>query len=210
MVKVEETSIIQWGLASFTLPGEKISGDMHIVKPFENGVLVGVIDGLGHGIEAEAAAKSAVAVLEKYPHESIITLLRRTHRELLMTRGAVMSLASFNTVDETMTWLSVGNVEGILLRADKNVSPSREMIILRGGVVGYQLPQPYATVHPISRSDTLIFATDGIMNNFYDDLNIRESPQTIAEKICSRCRKGNDDALVLVVKYMGKSDEIKY
>lgn len=196
--------IIQWGHASFTLPGEKKSGDVHVVKHFPDGVLVSVIDGLGHGSEAEVAAKAAVSVLERYPHESVMSLLRRTHEELRMTRGVVMSLASINTVEHTMTWLSVGNVEGILLRADRNAVPSREMILLRGGVVGYQLPQPYASVHPLSRGDTLVFATDGIQNSFYDDLNIHDPAQVIADKTCSRYCKGNDDALVLAVKYFGK------
>ncbi|MBI2428633.1 MAG: SpoIIE family protein phosphatase [Ignavibacteriales bacterium] len=196
--------IIQWGQASFTLPGEKKSGDLYVVKHFQDGVLVSVIDGLGHGGEAEIAARAAVSVLEKYPHESVMSLLRRTHEELRMTRGVVMSLASINTLEHTMTWLSVGNVEGILLRADRNAMPSREMILLRGGVVGYQLPQPYASVHPLSRGDTLVFATDGIQNSFYDDLSIHDSPQAIADKTCSRYCKGNDDALVLAVKYFGK------
>jgi len=207
MAKHANSALIEWGCASFTLPGEKKSGDLYVVKDFEGGVLVGAIDGLGHGSEAEAAAKAAVKVLEKYCHESVISLLRRTHNELKMTRGAVMSLASFNAADNTMTWLSVGNVEGILLRADKSASPAREMILLRGGVVGYQLPQPYASMHSVSCGDTVVFATDGIMNSFYDELNIIDSPQNIAEKICSKWCKGNDDALVFVAKYCGKKDD---
>ena len=35
-----------------------------------------------------------------------------------------------------MTWLGVGNVEGVLLRAALRIA--RESVLLRGGVAGYQ------------------------------------------------------------------------
>jgi len=34
------------------MPGQAVSGDMHLVRPFEDGVLVALVDGLGHGEEA--------------------------------------------------------------------------------------------------------------------------------------------------------------
>ncbi|MDE3058351.1 MAG: SpoIIE family protein phosphatase [Bacteroidota bacterium] len=196
--------VIELGCASFTLPGQTESGDMYVVKQFDDGMLVGVVDGLGHGGEAAAAAKAAVYVLEKYAHESVISLLRRSHEALKTTRGVVMSIASFNTMENTMTWLSVGNVEGVLLRADRTTVPNREIILLRGGVVGYQLPQPFAVMHSVAKGDTLIFATDGIRSGFYDMLPLPDAPQRAADKICMQLSKKNDDALVLVVKYLGK------
>ena len=61
-----------------------------------------------------------------------------------------------------MTWLGVGNVEGVLIRADTRATPAAESVLLRGGVVGYQLPALQASVVPVSRGDLLILATDGI------------------------------------------------
>lgn len=200
----QQNQIIEWAHAAFTLPGQKESGDIHVVSEFENGVLVGAIDGLGHGNEAAMAARAAKTVLEKHSHESVITLIRRAHEELKTTRGVVMSIASFNSTDDTMTWLSIGNVDGILLRANREANPTREIILLRGGVVGYQIPQPFASMYSVFPGDTLIFATDGITSNFYDGVNIQETPRALADKICSRWCKKNDDALVVVARYLGK------
>ena len=80
-----------------------------------------------------------------------------------------MSLASFSGRDHTMIWLGVGNVEGVLIRRVQTVNAARETILLRGGIVGYQLPPLRATTVPVIRGDTLIFATDGIREGFADD-----------------------------------------
>src|SRR5256885_9190382 len=62
-------ALIEWGVASLALPGEAESGDRHLVKPVGTGVLVAVVDGLGHGAEAAAAAQAAVAALERHATE---------------------------------------------------------------------------------------------------------------------------------------------
>jgi negative regulator of sigma-B (phosphoserine phosphatase) len=57
--------LIDWGVASRALPGQAVCGDMHLIKPVGDGVLLAVVDGLGHGDEATVAAKTALASLEK-------------------------------------------------------------------------------------------------------------------------------------------------
>ena len=61
-----------------------------------------------------------------------------------------MSLASFNALDGAMTWLGVGNVTGLLLRADAGAERKRESLLLRGGVVGYRLPPLRPVAIPIA------------------------------------------------------------
>jgi serine/threonine protein phosphatase PrpC len=196
--------LIEWGVAMLALPGQTESGDRYVVKPGSNNVLVAAVDGLGHGAEAAAAAKIAVEQLESYAHETVISLVNRCHIELKKTRGVVMTLASFNGQDSTMTWLGVGDVEGILFHADAQANPRREAVMQRGGVVGYQLPSLGATVIPVMPGDLLIFATDGVNGGFADNLNLSDHPQQIADDILAKFNKGTDDALVLVSRYLGE------
>jgi phosphoserine phosphatase RsbX len=194
---------IEWGVATRALAGQAVSGDQYLVKPLVNGVLVAVIDGLGHGEEAAAAANLAVTGLARAAQESVLTLVRRCHEGLKATRGVVMSLASFTVPDSTLTWLGVGNVEGLLLRADVHHRPVCEAIPLRGGVVGYQLPALHASVLPIRRGDTLVLATDGIRDGFAEGLPLRDPPQQVADRILAQFGKDTDDALVLVARFIG-------
>lgn len=200
-----DNKIIDWGVAMKELEGEDESGDMYLVKAFTESVLVAVTDGLGHGSGAAIAARAAITTLEVYAHESVISLVELCHKALKRTRGAVMSLASFNAPNNTMTWLGVGNVEGVLLRARPDRQPASESLLKHGGIVGYNTPRLHAKVIPVTPGDTLIFATDGIHNDFTNGLNLHYTPQQIADVIFERYSKGHDDALVLVVRYLGDS-----
>ncbi len=195
---------IQWGVKAQAIRGETESGDQYVVETFSGGALVGVIDGLGHGPKAAAASKAAVAALEGRPQEPVTHLMEHCHRAIRGTRGAVVSLASFNFEAAQMTWLGVGNVRGLLLRADPNAEKARDWLLVRGGVVGYQIP----TLRPITLSlapgDALVFTTDGIRSGFADELDAaNRPPEAIAEQIFTDHRRGTDDTLVLVAKYVG-------
>src|SRR3989441_11309416 len=125
------TGVIEWAVAELVLPGQTESGDRCLVTAPSEGGLVAVVAGLGHGAEAAGAAKAAVSSLERHAQEPIIQLIRSCHRSLAGTRGVVMSVAVFDAHAETMTWVGVGNVEGVLLRAQAAASPRREMLLLR-------------------------------------------------------------------------------
>lgn len=196
--------LIEWGFATMPLRGQAVSGDKYIVKPFPNGILMAVVDGLGHGYEAAAASDIAIATLDTYAHEPVIPLVRRCHDVLKGTRGVVMSIASFNLPDRTMTWLGIGNIEVILLRKSANAAPSRKNLLLRGGVLGYQLPPLKESITPVMPGDTLIFATDGIRSGFEKDIILSDKPQQIASNIMAQFNRGTDDALVLVIRVIWK------
>ncbi|HKB23810.1 MAG TPA: SpoIIE family protein phosphatase [Methylomirabilota bacterium] len=199
-----KTELIDWAVAGSILPGQPESGDQHLVKLTPEGVLVAVVDGLGHGVEAAEAARAAVRSLERQGSQTMIALVRGCHGALAGTRGVVMSVAAFNARDETLTWVGVGNVEGLLLRAQAAVNPRRESLLLRGGVVGVHLPALSAAILPLMRGDTLIFATDGIRNDFVlAPLAQGESPKPLADYILTHWSRGIDDALVVVARWMG-------
>ena len=192
--------LIDWGMAQVIHPGQAISGDRHLVRAHSEGVLLAVVDGLGHGAEAAAAADVAVTTLEAHILEPVTLLLKRCHEAMRRTRGAAMSLASITGVADSMTWLGVGNVEGVVLRADKHAIPVRENIQLFPGVVGYQLPSVRSVVTLLSPDDLVIFFTDGIRAEFLSERVVGQSPQLIARGICRKHCKGTDDALVLVAR----------
>jgi serine phosphatase RsbU (regulator of sigma subunit) len=203
---VTQEQLIAWGVASRTLAGQAVSGDLHLVQSFSGGILMAVLDGIGHGEEAAAAVTAAVAVLQRHPEESPTVLIRRCHAALSNTRGAVMTVASLDPLAGELTWVGVGNVEALLVRADINARPATERVVLRGGLIGYQLPELRASTTAIAAGDLLIFSTDGIRPGFARGLVRTEPPRRIANQIMRQNLKRSDDALVLVVRYLGKGD----
>ena len=191
----------EYGIAKFVLPGEGESGDQHLVCCNQSGILIAAIDGIGHGAEAANAARAAVTVLRNGVGEPVIPLVMTCHERLRATRGVVLSIASVDVRHGLMTWLGVGNVHGVLVRADKKLM--QETLLLRGGVVGDHLPQLQAAVLPVGQGDLLVFATDGIRAGFTGTLSALENPQRAADRILKVFGNGSDDALVLALRITG-------
>lgn len=192
--------VVEYGLAKFVLPGQGESGDHHLVACSQGGILIAAIDGVGHGEQAADAAKAAVSILRTNINEPVISQVERCHEKLKNSRGVVLSLASIDAMHGLMTWLGVGNVHGVLVRADTKRGNGQETLLLRGGVVGAQLPSLQATVLPINQGDTIYFATDGVRPDFTQSLTTMENPQRAADRILQSFRNGSDDALVLVAR----------
>src|SRR5438105_1221997 len=135
---VDASTLIDWGVASSALPGQTQSGDLHLVKPVSTGVLIAVVDGLGHGADAATAARTAVATLDAHASESLLALLQRCHWALKGSRGVVMSLAFANGQQNALTWAGVGNVECMLFRGHgaTSANPTRLSLVTRAGIAG--------------------------------------------------------------------------
>lgn len=193
---------IEWGFAARPLNGQDESGDLHFVGGHPGGVLIAVVDGLGHGPEAARASRITVATLNDNLGEPVTVLVERCHEALRKTRGVVLSLLTIEPRGREMTWLGVGNVDGTLYRA-RPAQRSRESLPHRGGVVGYQLPTLRAATLPLEPGDTVVFATDGINGTFTSESPVGWNPQQAADHILLKYGKDNDDALVLVARITG-------
>ena len=198
-----KVSPIELGVASLALNDQTESGDLHVARLHSDGILLAVIDGIGHGQSAAVAAKAAAAILERLPEEPLVSLAEHCHDELRTTRGVVISIASINFRRCVLTWLGIGNVQGVILRGPSGKALANDILMLRAGVVGAQLPILQTTTVPFCPGDTLIFATDGIRSDFLEDLSLHGSSQKCADTILSRHSKSNDDALVLVARTPG-------
>jgi phosphoserine phosphatase RsbX len=192
---------IETAFATLPLPGQTESGDLCLIKRVGKGTLVAVVDGLGHGEDAASAAHAAVGALDKYSRQPLVDLVQRCHEALVGMRGVVLGLAHLDPQAATMTWLGVGNVGGVLLRADRGGRPARVTLVPNAGFIGAE--QIHATPRsvPLALGDTVILSTDGIKDGFADGLVLADSPQAIADRVITRHVKGTDDALVLVARY---------
>lgn len=162
-----------------------------------------VIDALGHGHAAAAAAEVAAKILARDTHGSPTQLLERCHADMRGTRGAAISLASFDWHRHTMTWLGIGNVAGVLMIPQADSDPRVTSLVVRGGVVGDHLPELRPTPVPFTAGTSLIVATDGVFRDFTEILPSTLPPQRLAEQILDGYARHDDDALVLVFRYSG-------
>jgi phosphoserine phosphatase RsbX len=195
--------VLERGVAGLTHEGEGRSGDVAVFAPSQRGGLVAVIDGLGHGDAAADAAEAAAGVLEREVDRPPQELFELCHTQLRRTRGAVMTLAWFDLEQRTMAWTGVGNVEARFIRAGDTGDARHASPVVLGGVVGYNLPQVRLGSIPLEPGDAVALATDGVAADFSVSLESGITAQDLAERVLERHGKGTDDALAVVVRYLG-------
>jgi negative regulator of sigma-B (phosphoserine phosphatase) len=199
-------AMLEWALAARALEGEPESGDLHLIVAIPDGALLAVVDGLGHGPDAAAAARTAADALESHAAEAPDVGLRRCHQALRHTRGVAATVASLSARDETVTWLGVGNVEGMLFRAEPDADSRYELAPLRAGIVGLRMPVLRPALLSVQPGDVLVLATDGIRPGFDELVSRRESAESVADRILAEHGDAADDALVLVARYLGHTE----
>lgn len=196
---------VDFGIASFVQGDQTESGDLSVAHCTLDRALIAAIDGIGHGKSAAHAARVAAGVLESSADEPLALLVENCHEALRLTRGVVLSLASVDFRRNLLTWIGVGNVQGVLVRPTGADHAATDTLLLRPGVVGSQLPNLQAATLLISPGDTLAFATDGIRSDFSSDLFPYESPQRSADRILNKHCKGTDDALIFIARFARRS-----
>lgn len=192
--------VADWAVAARPLPGERASGDHHLVVSRPDGAFLAVIDGLGHGEEAARVAAAAVEVLERAAHEPLAVMLDLCDRALAGSRGVVLSAAVVDSRRSTLRWLGIGDVAGVLLGRFEASWKPRARLVTRCGIVGNQAPSLWPTSQVIAAGDVLVFATDGIRGEFSDQLPGSSSAHGLAEHILTHHAKQTDDALVLAAR----------
>jgi negative regulator of sigma-B (phosphoserine phosphatase) len=170
--------------------GEIENGDRVIVRRRGSGVLVVVVDALGHGPKAASVAASANELVNALPEADGVTdVIDGLHQALTGQRGA--AALAFFVSNAGVEACSVGNVE---LRAKAGRLP----LVLTAGVLGVRLrsPRTVKTVAPCE--ERFVFYSDGISGRF--DLKAQGplTPSELATHIFKNHRHTHDDSTVVV------------
>jgi len=188
---------ITWGAVCRAKQGQSISGDVYVVREYAEGqVLISIIDGLGGGIEAERAARLAAQLLEQYPDSPLQDLIRRSHAALHSTRGAVIGILRLEQASSHATYVGVGNI-GVQVYSRQPIKP-----ISKNGILGFRLPTLLELRYVYDPGDIFVLYSDGVSSSFAQDskIDIKQSPQRMAEQILETYGKHIDDATVVAVK----------
>lgn len=193
----------QYAVAQTAYPGNplNLAGDRYVIEPFNEGVLVGVIDGLGHGSKAAEAAVAAAEALSEHPSRSTPWLLEHCNQSIRSTRGAAVSVVAINTSESQLEWAGVGNVTAMIVRSSQE-NRKHESLLTKGGVIGFRMPSIRPACLDIGPYDMLILATDGIRGGFLEAAPLDDSPQALADHILEHHKRQTDDALVVVLRFV--------
>jgi negative regulator of sigma-B (phosphoserine phosphatase) len=197
-----DAPFLEWAVAGRPRRGEEVSGDQATVQVLGSRGVVAVVDGLGHGPEAAAAAKLAIDAVERHGTEPLDEMMRLIHENLSASRGAAATVAIVDGKAGRMEWVGVGNVNGLLVRAADATRRRTSGAFLCRGVLGYGLP-PLHLSGPVELSDgdSIVIATDGVRGDLTTMVGPDVPVARAADSILTRCTTDEDDALVFVARY---------
>lgn len=198
---------VEWAVRTHGRRGARVTGDHGMVVRVDRGVLVAAVDGLGHGPAAAVAAREAAVAVHlnaERMQDDLAALMVECHSRLRNTRGASVSLAVLSEASDTVTWLAVGDVEGRVVRTRHTGSDGGVSLLLQPGLVGHDLPALRTETAAVVRGDLIAFASDGVRAVFADHLDGVGSPAAIAERILSEHWDGEDDALIIILRWLGR------
>ena len=184
-------------VAARPYPGETVSGDAWQVDWHGSVCRIALVDGLGHGPQAAAAALAAVAALAAEPALNPVDAVHCCHDALADTRGAALLVASIDVTRGQLIVAGAGNVEARLCqdRGAKHLMTDR-------GIVGSTLPRIRPVEMALAPAWLLLMHTDGIKRRFdaQSQLEATSDGDGLAQAILMEWARATDDATVLVAQ----------
>lgn len=189
---------LSWGASSRCKPGETLNGDCYVISHLTpTRTIAAVIDGLGHGKEANIASsiiKEQILLKSNLPADELMKYLHQAARG---TRGAVIALIMINTELSRLSFVGIGNIEGFIRN-----EAGKKTLISFGGILGHNIRSPHIHEFPFNKGDTLCLYSDGINSRWNaGDIDWNENPQKITDFLITNYSRLNDDATVLVISH---------
>jgi len=179
-------------------PGETENGDAFFIQEDNDGVLVAVADGLGHGSKAAIASRRAIETVRQNVRSELEPLLGVLHRKLTGTRGAAITLVRIDLEERKLAHIGIGNV------ATRVYPTGTSQLVTLPGVVGMgELDRPRLNCMTWPKDGTLIVFSDGISAKWDpsdEATNWDNSVTVIGHNLMKAFGRSNDDATVLVVR----------
>jgi anti-sigma regulatory factor (Ser/Thr protein kinase) len=187
------------GLLGRAHQGEPLSGDHALWIWSEEALLIGVVDGLGHGPGAREAADRAMELMRERSSLAPEHLLEHCDHGLQGTRGAAAGVVRLERRSGTVSQACVGNIATLVCK------PGRvDMLSCSPGVLGISRQRTRATrsAAQLRPGELLVMHTDGLSTRttVEDAVLLRHHPLVVAHTLMSRFSKNHDDALVAVVR----------
>ncbi|GAA2433873.1 SpoIIE family protein phosphatase [Streptomyces macrosporus] len=189
----------RWDTGSVCLPakGERHCGDACAVAETGDALTGLVVDGLGHGLSAAEAARSALRSFRTAPDRPLVDILTSLHRSLRHTRGAAAGV--LRLYPDRAEYCGIGNIRAVVL-SDGDVL---HRLAGQPGIVGWNVPTPRVRTVPLSSGATVALHSDGVESRWSHSPSpflLRLPPPLLAAALAHGHRRTRDDATVLTVQ----------
>lgn len=163
-----------------------------------------VIDGIGHGEDAERAALAGAAAFSVDPFADPAVQMQQMHQAMTGSRGGAAALALGDRASGILRFSGVGNIGARLL-----AQGTSRGLASHPGIVGSRFRKAQVFDYPLEQGQLLILFSDGLQSRWdlrdYPGLAHRH-PAIVAALLHRDFCRGRDDVTVLVVALEAAGD----
>ncbi|MBP2262867.1 ATP-binding protein [Pseudomonas sp. BP8] len=185
------------GVSQHSLHDDPACGDTWYVALAEQRLSALVIDGLGHGVEADRAAKAGELEFARTPFSEPAGLLGELHHAMSGTRGGAAAIAQYDAHSDRLAFIGIGNIGATLIGGERPRG-----LASHPGIVGGQYRKGQVFDYAHLKGNLLIMFSDGLQSRWnlqaYPGLALRH-PAVIATLLHRDFCRGRDDVTVLVI-----------
>ncbi|HEX6172911.1 MAG TPA: ATP-binding SpoIIE family protein phosphatase [Candidatus Binatia bacterium] len=180
------------------MAGEKRCGDGWGCEFLADRCILVLVDGLGHGLGAAAAAETAVANVRQHCAKAPAAIVEYAHDALRATRGAALAVAEINWAQQSLRFCGIGNISATIITGD-----NLRHLVSYNGTAGHEARKIVEFTYPWSADALLIMHSDGLMTRWnlqaYSGL-LQRHPSLIAGVLYRDFVRGRDDVTVLTAR----------
>ncbi len=193
-----EASVPFYGAVARPLKYEPVSGDVHCVVRDRHCWTVLLVDGLGHGPQAAAAAEAALTLFRRHPGETPGAVLAAIHAGLGHTRGGAVSVCRLDPEAGIAVFSGIGNVAGAVVTGGTTTRT-----VSLAGTAGHVARTIREFTYPFGPGSLFVMQSDGVAAGWslerYPGLGFAH-PSLIAGVLYRDFGRPRDDATVLVCR----------
>ncbi|MEP7344378.1 MAG: ATP-binding SpoIIE family protein phosphatase [Gemmatimonadaceae bacterium] len=190
---------LRLGAVCQPLAGEIVCGDTwHLVEREGDAALI-LADGLGHGVLAAEASRSAVDAFRNHAFGPLTLYMQHANEQLRITRGAAVAAVRLSRHSDGLTYAGLGNISGTIFSPD---GTSRGLMSYNG-TVGIDARRVRELQYEFRRDDLLVMHSDGLRSRWSMAERpglLSRHPAVIAGVLYRDFRRAGDDVTVVVLQ----------
>lgn len=185
------------GVTQHSLHHDPACGDVWALSVKDQRISALIIDGLGHGEDAERAALAGATAFATDPFAEPTLILEDMHHAMKGSRGGALAVAQFDGTHDALRFVGIGNIGAFIIGAEKSRG-----LASHPGIVGLQYRKAQVFEYTEVAGQLLIMFSDGLQSRWnlrdYPGLMLRH-PAVIAALLHRDFCRNRDDVTVLVV-----------
>ena len=185
-----------YGALCLAMRHEQECGDAWHLSVHDSRVTLTVIDGLGHGAEAAAAAQVGTAMAARRAGADADAMIGDVHAAMSGTRGGAVAVASLE--GNALSFAGIGNISGSVISEDE----SRGLASMPG-IAGAQVRRIQTFRLHAAQGSLLLMHSDGVQSRWnlrdYPGLFYRH-PALIVAVLQRDFDRGRDDVCIVAMR----------